>query len=119
MALPRAAGLGTGLWSRSYWASRALSLSSFPHSQSFPGSTAKCKGSSLCSESVRGMTAETEERERERNGDRLLTRLPGGWEPQQNSELCKGKSRLAVSVTGNPVETKGRHRISVPGAIRA
>lgn len=64
MALPRAAGLGTGLWSRSYWASRALSLSSFPHSQSFPGSTAKCKGSSLCSESVRGMTAETEERER-------------------------------------------------------
>jgi len=45
---------------RSYLASLVLSLSSFPHSQSFPGSTAKCKGSSLCSESVRGITAEVE-----------------------------------------------------------
>lgn len=47
----------------SYWASRALSLSSFPHSQSFPGSTAKCRGNSLCSESVRGITAGTQKRE--------------------------------------------------------
>lgn len=31
-------------------------MSSFPHSQSFPGSTAKCSGSILCSESVRGIT---------------------------------------------------------------
>lgn len=38
-------------------ASLTLSLSSFPHCQSFPGSTAKCTGSSLCSESVRGITA--------------------------------------------------------------
>lgn len=38
-------------------ASLTLSLSSFPHCHSFPGSTAKCTGSSLCSESVRGITA--------------------------------------------------------------
>lgn len=38
-------------------ASRTLSLSSLPHSQPFPGSTAKCKGSSLCSASVSGITA--------------------------------------------------------------
>lgn len=38
-------------------ANRTLSLSSLPHSQLFPGSTAKCKGSSLCSESVSGITA--------------------------------------------------------------
>lgn len=63
--LPQGVGVGTELRGKSYLASRALSLSSFPHSQSFPGSTAKCKGSSLCSESVRGITAETEERERE------------------------------------------------------
>lgn len=41
----------------SYFASLALSLSSLPHSQSLPGSTAKCSASSLCSESVSGMTA--------------------------------------------------------------
>lgn len=41
-------------------ANRTLSLSSLPHSQPFPGSTAKCKGSSLCSESVSGITAEKE-----------------------------------------------------------
>ncbi len=39
-----------------YLASITLSVSSLPHSQSFPGSTAKCKGSILCSESVRGIT---------------------------------------------------------------
>lgn len=41
----------------SHLANRTLSLSSLPHSQLFPGSTAKCKGSSLCSESVSGITA--------------------------------------------------------------
>lgn len=44
----------------SYLASLALSLSSLPHSQSLPGSTAKCRDKSLCSESVKGMTAVTE-----------------------------------------------------------
>lgn len=44
----------------SYLASLALSLSSLLHSQSLPGSTAKCRAKSLCSESVRGMTAVTE-----------------------------------------------------------
>lgn len=42
-------------------ANRTLSLSSLPHSQPLPGSTAKCKGSSLCSESVSGITAEEKE----------------------------------------------------------
>ena len=62
--LPRMALVGReGHRVGSYWASRALSLSSFPHSQSFPGSTAKCRGSNLCSESVRGITAGTQKRE--------------------------------------------------------
>lgn len=39
-----------------YLASITLSWSSLPHSQSSPGSTAKCKGSILWSESVRGIT---------------------------------------------------------------
>lgn len=85
--LPWGAGVGTGLRGRSYWASRALSLSSFPHSQSFPGSTAKCRGNSLCSESVRGITAETEERER--YGGRQLPSLQGDWQPPQTAELWK------------------------------
>lgn len=62
-----------------HWASRALSLSSLPHSQSFPGSTAKCRGSSLCSESVRGITAATEERGALPGGPRA----GGGRGPQQ------------------------------------
>lgn len=41
---------------RKYLASITLSVSSLPHSQSLPGSTAKCRGSILCSESVRGIT---------------------------------------------------------------
>lgn len=53
----------TKVTERSYLASLVLSLSSFPHSQSFPGSTAKCKGSNLCSESVRGITAEVEKKQ--------------------------------------------------------
>lgn len=44
----------------SYFASLVLSLSSLPHSQSLPGSTAKCRASSLCSESVSGITARNE-----------------------------------------------------------
>ena len=40
-----------------YVASLVLSLSSLPHSQSFPGSVAKWRESSLCSESVSGITA--------------------------------------------------------------
>lgn len=55
--------LNTKVTERSYLASLVLSLSSFPHSQSFPGSTAKCKGSNLCSESVRGITAEVEKKQ--------------------------------------------------------
>jgi len=55
--------LNTKVTEKPYLASLVLSLSSFPHSQSFPGSTAKCKGSNLCSESVRGITAEAEKKE--------------------------------------------------------
>lgn len=55
--------LNTEVTESSYLASLVLSLSSFPHSQSFPGSTAKCKGSNLCSESVRGITAEAEKKQ--------------------------------------------------------
>src|SRR4029434_1334142 len=54
-----------------------LSLSSLPHSQSLPGSTAKWSDSSLCSESVRGITAaggrqggeEEKQREERRRGE--------------------------------------------------
>lgn len=55
--------LNTEVTERSYLASLVLSLSSFPHSQSFPGSTAKYKGSNLCSESVRGITAKVEKKQ--------------------------------------------------------
>lgn len=44
-----------------YLACLVLSLSSLPHSQSLPGSTAKWSASSLCSESVRGITAGRDE----------------------------------------------------------
>lgn len=89
-----------------YWASLALSLSSFPHSQSFPGSTAKCRGSSLCSESVRGITAGTER-----------DAVPGGPRaaPREDSE---GTPRPGVSV----VRSSGSdlHRTPVrAGALRS
>lgn len=66
----------TGLFSprRPYLASITLSVSSFPHSQSFPGSTAKCRGSILYSESVRGITTV------ERDGKKIVRRT----EPNQN-----------------------------------
>lgn len=74
----RALGSGGGEWVGAYWARRALSLSSFPHSQSFPGSTAKCRGSNLCSESVRGITAGREGRD----VVQVAYSRPGGATPQ-------------------------------------
>lgn len=44
-------------WGGTHLASLTLSPSSLPQCQSLPGSTAKCTGSSLCSESVSGITA--------------------------------------------------------------